>query len=112
MYPEEEIKKLAWNNEPTKDNFNLAELLYFSALRGLAIEYKAGRIGKETLKRDAQIAHQKYRVMLGQVNMLTSSEMFWKRIEGAAIAFMKNKTIETAMRFYEAVYNLGRQDAN
>lgn len=106
MYTVDEIKKSAWDNEDAKDDYNLAELLYFSTLRGIAVEYKAGRISKETLKHDSHIAQQNYRVMCGMTNRFMKGEVSWKYIESAATEFMKNKTIENAVKFHAAVYNL------
>lgn len=109
----ESISKLAYayagRAEVPYQNMDLAESLLFYRLRDIYTEAQAGVISNENGKKyksQALAEYSKDRTFVDELSKMKIEQgRFWSRIETAAWEYSKNPSLETAQKFFEAVYN-------
>lgn len=106
----EEIEDRAFRKEPMPEDLdNMSQINAFQAFRSL-YDF-ASRVGMspEQGKREKAEIIKTYKI--GELNekLLDSTNKLWKAIEIAAAAYCTNPCVETADKFYEAVYGAKRK---
>lgn len=109
----ESISKLAYayagRAEVPYQDMDLAENLLFYRLRDIYTEAQAGVISNENGKKyksQALFEYSKDRAFVDELSkMKIERGIFWARIEIAALEYKQKPSLESAQKFFEAVYN-------
>ena len=106
----DQIAKLASQNIVPSEKLSLAETLLWYRLRDLYRTFAAGSISKEKAAAEQQKIVKQYNrdneTQGFYETYVAKSAKMWRNIEGAATEYRKNKTIENADKFVEAVYGV------
>lgn len=105
------FERAAMRGDPMPDGLRLYEQSAFQALRHLYAMYHRKAISREDAAREKnQIRFQYDRAKAdfeaNRKNILANANM-WKEIEGAANRFGRERTMENAEAFVQAVYGCG-----
>ena len=105
----EDIRRLA-QSDKEPDDATEPEWLYWFRLREIDRQLRKGNIDKndaQTQRKDAEMRYDRLCHKLNDYNatMFHTAEL-WKRIEYAATQYAKHPSVESADRFFEAVYRL------
>jgi len=104
------INKHAFMDDPPDTVLTCPERCLYFNLRDLYREFKAGLITKEQgekKKREAVSQYKKDRDALDFAEKINqNSADMWQRIEGASLRYIRDRTLENADAFMEAVYNV------
>lgn len=110
-YSTDQIKKIAYaGKELPPPSLPPPERIMWYAFRDLYARFKQKQITKEESEKEAAIIMRTYRDDRGIFDETAKIWKYhaelWKNIEVAGNAFARERTIETAERFYEAVYDV------
>jgi hypothetical protein len=100
-------EQAAINDEEMPIGLHLSEQKAFFCLRALYREYKNGTVGKEQAIREKQKIIKQLEDELSYDNIILRIAQLWPRIEEPARDYRKNRTLESADKFIEAVYQVG-----
>lgn len=97
-------------DESTTDGLKLHELSAYQGIRFILERYQNGFISKEVANKEkdklrAEYEKEKQAFESARKYMEFHAKLF-KEIESAGIDFMKDKTVENAIRFHDVVYGL------
>ena len=104
------INKFAFVGEMPEAVMTCPERCLYYSLRDTYRLFKAGKITKEQGEAAKNKCVRQYKLDSGELDaarkvVKANSEM-WKRIEYANMAYNKDRTLENADAFIEAVYNI------
>lgn len=101
----------AMNGYEMPDGLNLWQQHIYLSLRSLYQQYRSGAIDRKTAIVEKRMlekaAIEASRHAEFQDRMTASTAELWRRIEAAGTAYAKERTLEHADAFYEAVYRVG-----
>ena len=98
------LETVAMQNEAIPENLGTAEQLLFLKFRLLYQTAALGAITPEQGRREKIAILERFRLDSADERMWQHARELWKKIEAAGTAYAKNRTIENADRFIEAVY--------
>ena len=106
----DEYERMAMNGEPMPTDLSLPYQLYYQTLVVLYGRYRRREISKEQAASEKSAARHGANVAFDK---LDRAELFSERsakmtirIEGAANAYAKNRTLENADKLYKALYGM------
>lgn len=108
----EQIRVAAYKNEPLceQQKWTLADRLLWCEYRELYRKYERGAIRKEDAEKERNRIVRQYDANVAEQEMndrvYDAQAKLWKRIEAAACAYRKDRTLENADAFIDAVYNV------
>lgn len=100
----EELDELAFQNKPIPEPLGRAERRYFLQMRSIYTAASMGVIDARRGSEEKRVARQDYENEIADFEFLTYSGKRWAKIEEAGRRYRKNKTIENADAFMDAVY--------
>lgn len=107
---EYELEHAAMRGDPMPEKLCLVDQVYFQGLSSLYARFRSGTITRERGSMEKKMLLRERNRDLETYKWwdrcMMDSAKLWMRIEQAGCAFAKNQTIETAITFYEAVYNI------
>lgn len=106
----DEIEDLAIRGEPMPEDLeNMSQINLFQAFRNLYDFAARVQMPRSQGTREKAEIIKTYKI--GELNekLLESTNKMWKAIEIAAAAYCANPCVETADKFYEAVYGAKRK---
>lgn len=101
------FERAAMRGEEMPSGLLLSEQKVFIALRSLYAAYRRGEIERERASREKQMLIRQMEHEIKLDKMCERIAQLWKRIEEPARNYSLNPSIETADKFYAAVYGLG-----
>lgn len=107
------INKFAFVEEMPEAVMTCPERCLFYSLRDTYRLFKAGKLSKEQGEKEKSRAIRQYKLDEGELTaarkVVQNSAEMWKRIEYANMTYNKDRTLENADAFIEAVYNIELQ---
>lgn len=107
---EYELEHAAMRGDPMPEKLCLVDQVYFQGLSSLYARFRSGSITRERGSMEKKMLLRERNRDLETYKWwdrcMMDSAKLWMRIEQAGHSFAKNQTIETAIAFYEAVYNI------
>lgn len=107
-----ELEKLAMRGMPMPENLTLYQQMFFQCMENLYARYKRKYISKEKAIQEKRAVYRKTKEYKRLFDLYSRSiketARFWKEIELQGSRYAKNKTIQNADSFYDAVYGFSR----
>lgn len=100
----DQIEDLAYRGEEMPQGLNLAEQMLFQSFRQLYAYAKLTHMPKDQGKREKARLLREFRNRQAQMDHMEKTWAMWRQIEAAGSRFAKERTVETAEGFYQAVY--------
>lgn len=100
----DELETLALENAPMPDGLTSAEQLLFQKFRYLYAAAALGKISREQGKREKFYILEQFKHDTSDERRWRATTRMWSKIDWAGIRYRRNKTIENADAFQEAVY--------
>ena len=104
------INKYAFADDLPDTELSCPERCLYFSLRDLYREFKAGLITKEQGEKKKRDAVSRFKRDCGELDaarkVVQSSSGMWQRIEMASLRYNRDRTLENADAFVEAVYNV------
>lgn len=101
------FERAAMRGEEMPDGLCLAEQRAYLALRILYAEYRKGNIERERASREKRKIINQLEQEIKTDELNAKIAQLWKNIESPAREYSLNPSVETADKFYAAVYGLG-----
>lgn len=102
----DQLEDLAMHGAAMPDGLGTAEQLLFLKFRLLYQTAALGSITPEQGRREKLVILDRYRLDTFDEMAWKHTRQLWQKIEAAGSAYAKDRTIENADRFYEAVYGM------
>ena len=100
------FERAAMKGEEMPDELCLTEQKTYLCLRSLYADYYAGKISREAASMDKQKIIKQMEEEKKTDNTLYRISQLWTRIEESATEYAHKPSVETADKFYAAVYGL------
>lgn len=108
----DQLEDIAFNGGPMPDLRSQAQCVLFQAFRNLYSYAKRVNMSPAQGRREKSEILKAYEINRFLEDMQEKDIQRWKRMELAAAEYAKNPCVETADKFYEAVYRAKRKKAN
>ena len=104
-----QLEDIAFNGGPMPDLRSQAQCVLFQAFRNLYDYAKRVHMSPEQGSHEKKEILKAYEINRFLEDMQEKSIQRWKQMELAAAEYAKNPCVETADKFYEAVYRVKRK---
>lgn len=98
------LETFALENAPMPDGLSSAEQLLFQKFRYLYAAAALGKISREQGKREKFYILEQFKHDVADERRWLATTKMWSKIDWAGIRYRRDRTIENANRFVEAVY--------
>lgn len=109
MMDVDQLEDIAYNGGQMPDLRSQAQCVLFQALRNLYSYAKRVQMPPEQGRREKHQIMEAYRINRFLEDMQEKTNQMWKQIELTSAEYAKNPSVETADKFYEAIYRVKRK---
>lgn len=105
-------ENLAKSGAPMPEGLSAADQFYYQQLAFLSARYRHGDITAEDSVREKRLMEREWRSGKSTERYISNCVDLWFKAERAACTFAKERTVENALKMYEAIYGdvLKRQE--
>ena len=90
--------------DPMPDGLSLPEQWCYQAINQLTGRYRYGLISGDAAAREMALIKKEFSSMQAEVRYIHWCSNLWREVEGAAMRFNDNPTIENAFEMRKAIY--------
>lgn len=100
------LERAAMDGAELPEGLSFSQQFYFLGLRNIYARFRAGKMDREQGSREKKRLQRSAEQLRSYEKQTLEIGELWIRTEGPAARFVKERTIEAAEKFYEAVYRM------
>ncbi len=99
-----QYERQAKANEPMPEGLELIDQWCYQSISFLTARYRLGQISGDEAAREMKAIKKQYNEMAAEMKYVKHCTALWSNVEGAAMRFNDNPTIENAYEMRKAIY--------